>query len=43
MTQQLYDLDFNQWVVAQADALRMGNIEALDLDNLLEEIEDMAG
>ena len=25
MTQQLYDLDFNQWVVAQADALRMGN------------------
>ena len=43
MTTALYETDFSQWAVAQADILRDGDLADLDLDNLIEEIEDMAG
>ncbi len=42
MIQDLYKTDFNSWIVAQTNSLRNGDIEALDLDNLIEEIESMA-
>ncbi len=42
MTQLLYDTDFTQWVVAQADLLRNEDYADLDLKNLIEEVEDMA-
>ncbi len=37
----LYDTDFYSWTQQQAALLRMGNIGAIDIDNLIEEIEDM--
>jgi len=40
-TATLYETDFYGWIQAQADALRTGNLAALDMDNLIEEIEDM--
>ena len=43
MTTKLYETDFSKWAVAQADILRDGDLADLDLDNLIEEIEDMAG
>src|SRR5471030_3288613 len=36
-----YDSDFYGWTQEQAELLRSGNINQLDLDNLLEEIEAM--
>lgn len=36
-----YDRDYYGWAVQQADALRSGRLEGLDLDNLAEEIEDL--
>lgn len=39
--QQLYDRDFNLWVEEVAIALRNRDINAMDWDNLIEEIEDM--
>ncbi|MGB3299906.1 MAG: DUF29 domain-containing protein [Phormidesmis sp.] len=38
----LYDTDFNLWVEAQVAALQSRRLEALDLSNLIEEIEDLA-
>jgi len=38
---QLYNTDFYGWIQNQAETLRAGNFAALDLDNLIEEIEDM--
>jgi len=38
---RLYDTDFYGWAQQQADTLRSGNFAALDLDNLIEEIESM--
>jgi len=38
---RLYDTDFYGWIQQQANTLRAGNFAALDLDNLLEEIESM--
>lgn len=43
MTTKLYDVDFSKWAVAQADHLRNEEYAELDLNNLIEEIEDMAG
>lgn len=43
MTQLLYETDFSKWAVAQADHLRNEEYANLDLNNLIEEIEDMAG
>lgn len=41
MTTKLYDTDFSQWAVAQADHLRNEEYSELDLNNLIEEIESM--
>jgi hypothetical protein len=39
---ELYDTDFYVWALAQADLLRARRFEALDLDNLIEEVEGLA-
>lgn len=39
--QKLYDRDFNLWIESQAIALKDKNLEAIDWDNLIEEIESM--
>ena len=36
-----YDTDFYRWTQTQAAALRTKDVEALDLDNLAEEIESL--
>ncbi|NCG54497.1 DUF29 domain-containing protein [Serratia fonticola] len=36
-----YDADFYGWTQEQADLIRAGNFEQLDVENLLEEIEAM--
>jgi hypothetical protein len=41
MTQTLYDTDFNLWIEQTITALKSGDIQTLDLDNLIEEIEAM--
>jgi hypothetical protein len=40
-TPSLYEKDYLAWIEATADAIRQGNLNAVDWDNLLEEIEDM--
>ncbi|GBF79470.1 DUF29 domain-containing protein [Aphanothece sacrum] len=37
----LYETDFVEWTIQQAQALNDHNIKALDWDNLKEEIEDL--
>ena len=37
----LYDRDYALWLEAQVQALKDGNLKAIDLGNLIEEIEDM--
>ena len=37
----LYDRDYSLWLDSQVQALKAGNYQALDLENLIEEIEDM--
>ena len=37
----LYETDFVEWTIKQAQALNDHNIKALDWDNLKEEIEDL--
>ncbi len=37
----LYDADFHAWTQQQAELLRDGQLQALDLDHLAEEIESM--
>ncbi|MGL5034415.1 MAG: DUF29 domain-containing protein [Microcystaceae cyanobacterium] len=37
----LYETDFNQWIEETAKTLKNGNFQALDLENLIEEIESM--
>jgi hypothetical protein len=39
--QQLYEQDFNLWLEQIAIAIKHKDVEAMDWDNLLEEIEDM--
>lgn len=41
MTPVTYETDFYQWTQQQADLLRQGALSALDVENLIEEIEDM--
>ncbi len=41
MKSATHDRDFLQWTEEQAAALRAGDLEALDLEGLLEEIEEM--
>jgi len=38
---QLYENDFYGWTQRQANALREGKIQELDIENLIEEIESM--
>ena len=38
---QLYDQDFNLWLVEQVEHLRQGRINELDLENLAEEVESI--
>jgi hypothetical protein len=40
-TQSLYEQDFNLWLNATATQLKQRNFEAIDLGNLIEEIEAM--
>ena len=37
----LYTLDFHTWTATQAEALREGRLDRLDLANLIEEVESM--
>jgi len=37
----LYETDFYGWIQQQAGVLRAGSFAALDLDNLIEEVESM--
>jgi hypothetical protein len=41
MTPATYETDFYLWTQQQADLLRQGALTALDVENLIEEIEDM--
>ncbi len=41
MTTATYETDFYQWTQQQADLLRQGALSALDVENLIEEIESM--
>ncbi|MCC8995099.1 MAG: DUF29 domain-containing protein, partial [Candidatus Contendobacter sp.] len=36
-----YETDFYQWTQQQTDLLRQGAWSALDMENLIEEIDDM--
>jgi hypothetical protein len=38
---KLYDTDFVRWTEEQASALRTGRVDALDLENLAEEIDSL--
>ena len=38
----LYEADFAAWAEAQAEALRAGRLDELDLENLAEEIGDLS-
>jgi len=37
----LYDTDFNLWIEQTVHQLKQGNLQSLDLENLIEEIESM--
>lgn len=41
--QSAYERDFALWIDAQLDILRAKKFEQLDLDNVIEELESMAG
>ena len=41
-TAELYDTDFAEWAVQNAELLRSGRIAEADLEHIAEEIEDMA-
>ncbi len=41
MTETLYEQDFYSWILYQADLLRQGRFEPLDLSHLVEELEDL--
>lgn len=40
--QSLYNADFNAWALDEAKKLKLRKFNALDIDNLVEEIEDMS-
>ena len=41
MPETLYEQDFYSWILYQADLLRQGRFEQLDLSHLVEELEDL--
>ncbi|CAK0765165.1 DUF29 family protein [Gammaproteobacteria bacterium] len=38
---ELYDTDYNAWVIGNTELLRLGKLEQLDIAHLIEELEDM--
>ena len=40
---RLYEGDFYVWALEQAELLRANRFDALDIDNLIEEVEDLGG
>jgi hypothetical protein len=40
-TKTLYDTDFAEWTARTADLLRQGRLDAADVENVAEEIEDL--
>jgi hypothetical protein len=40
---ELYDTDFYVWSEVQAELLRKRQFDALDIENLIEEVEDLGG
>ncbi|MCX7109875.1 MAG: DUF29 domain-containing protein [Proteobacteria bacterium] len=41
MSANLHDKDFHAWAIQQANLLKAGKLNEIDLDNLIEEIESM--
>ncbi|WP_263079936.1 DUF29 domain-containing protein [Endozoicomonas sp. Mp262] len=41
MAESLYETDFYGWTQQQVQLIRSGNLEALDLNNILEELDNM--
>ncbi|MGM3307187.1 DUF29 family protein, partial [Anabaena sp. WFMT] len=41
MLQSLYDQDFYAWVEQTAELLKSGNLETIDLENLIAEVVDL--
>ena len=41
VTTKLYDVDFYAWTLEQARLLQSGNLQGLDIENLVEEIESL--
>lgn len=41
MLNKLHDRDFNLWIEATAIALKNRDLNAMDWENIIEEIEDM--
>jgi hypothetical protein len=39
--QQMYDIDFMQWIDRAAELLKQGNFSQLDIENLIEEVESL--
>lgn len=40
-TSQLYDTDYEAWLLEQIQSLQRGNLEALDIPHLIEELEGL--
>ena len=41
-TKNLYDTDYNLWVMETVDQLKNKNFDAIDLENLIEEVSDLS-
>jgi hypothetical protein len=39
---KLYDIDYNLWVMETVDQLKNKNFDAIDLENLIEEVSDLS-
>ena len=39
---KLYDTDYNLWVMETVDQLKNKNFDAIDLENLIEEVSDLS-
>jgi hypothetical protein len=41
MSTDLYEKDFYAWCFEQADLIKQGNFQKLDIENLVEEMESL--
>ena len=41
-SKKLYDTDYNLWVMETVDQLKNKNFDAIDLENLIEEVSDLS-